>query len=69
MRISDQQVDLIATRLAERLSGSPVATTRVTAARNVPVSVPQDTLGEGVFGNIDDAVAAAGVAFRELDGM
>ncbi len=69
MRISDQQVDLIATRLAERLSGSPPATTRVTAARNVPVSVRQDTLGEGIFGNIDDAVAAAGVAFRELDGM
>jgi len=67
--LSDQQVDIIATRLAERLSASSSAGTRDPAARSKPVITPRVELGEGVFATVDDAVAAAGVAFRELDGM
>jgi acyl-CoA reductase-like NAD-dependent aldehyde dehydrogenase len=77
--LTDQQVDIIATRLAERLAG-PSATGSNTAQANVaPASVgstpqtapttPRETLGEGVFATVDDAVEAAAVAFRELDGM
>ena len=66
--LSDQQVDIIARRLAERLS-APSATPSGTQARNTPVSTSRDVLGEGVFASVDDAVAAAGVAYRELDGM
>jgi len=66
--LSDQQVDIIAARLAERLSAPATAATN-TAARNVPVSTSRAALGEGVFANVDDAVEAAGVAYRELDGM
>jgi len=67
--LSDQQVDIIATRLAERLSAPQAAQPRTSAARNAPVIAPREVLGEGVFATVDDAVAAAGVAFRELDGM
>ena len=67
--LSDRQVDVIATRLAERLSARPAGTTRsVTDHRASPVA-PRAALGEGVFATVDDAVAAAAVAFRELDGM
>jgi len=79
MRVSDQQVDIIATRLAERLSAPPAAQKNITAAnvtaakintvRGVPAIAPRDVPGEGVFATVDDAVEAAGVAFRELDGM
>jgi len=67
--LSDQQVDIIATRLAERLSAPRAAKPRIASARSSAVSAPRETLGEGVFATVDDAVAAAGVAFRELDGM
>jgi len=66
--LSDQQVDMIATRLAERLTGG-APEQRVPAARSAPAAAPRAALGEGVFATVDDAVAAAGVAFRELDGM
>jgi len=71
--LSDQQVDIIATRLAERLSAQPITRTTTTTARsapaNAPQAVPRNALGEGVFATVDDAVEAAGVAFRELDEM
>jgi len=77
--LSDQQVDTIATRLAKRLSAPPAAHLNVTAAnvtaakitavRSAPAIAPRDACGEGVFATVDDAVEAAGVAFRELDGM
>jgi acyl-CoA reductase-like NAD-dependent aldehyde dehydrogenase len=72
--LSDQQVDTIATRLAKRLSAPPAAqlnviAAKITAARSAPAIAPRDACGEGVFATVDDAVEAAGVAFRELDGM
>ncbi len=67
--LSDQQVDIIATRLAERLKGASTSAAPVPAARRTPVIATRSELGEGVFATVDDAVAAAGVAFRELDGM
>jgi len=67
--LSDQQVDIIATRLAERLSAPSAETTRITATRGAPVSAPRETIGEGIFATVDEAVEAAGIAFRELDGM
>ena len=67
--LSDQQVDIIATRLAERLSVLPASQNKVTTTRTAPVIVSHTELGEGVFANVDDAVEAAGIAYRELDGM
>ena len=67
--LSDQQVDIIATRLAERLTASSPGATRVPVARSRPSIAPRAELGEGVFARLDDAVEAAGVAFRRLDGM
>ena len=54
--LSDQQVDIIATRLAERLSAPPgapsnVTAAKVTAASSAPAIAPRDTLGEGIFCN------------------
>ena len=69
MRISDQQVDIIATRLAQRLSGASVVNTTTRTMAGRPVVTPQVELGEGVFATVDDAVETASVAFRELDGM
>ncbi len=81
LNLTDQQVDIIATRLAERFSTQPVIKTTIAAPRSAPIIVPRVVsrsvlhvtphinLGEGVFASVDDAVAAAGVAFRELDGM
>jgi acyl-CoA reductase-like NAD-dependent aldehyde dehydrogenase len=77
-QLSDQQVDLIATRLAARLSGTtarppvaaspqPVPATPAPAA--APAVIHREKLGEGVFADIDDAVEAAGNAYREFDGM
>ena len=66
--LSQEQVDIIAMRLAERLSMPPAAGT-TTTARVTKVITPRSALGEGVFATVDDAVEAAGVAFRELDGM
>ena len=67
--LSDQQVDIIAMRLAERLSGSSTAKLKSTASVNAAAIASDKTLGEGVFATVDDAVNAAGIAFRELDGM
>ena len=76
--LSDQQVDLIASRLAERLSAPvtsqyKVNTTPAAPASRMPASAlaiaSREVLGEGVFATIDDAVAAAGKAYERLDGM
>jgi len=67
--LSDQQVDIIARRLAERLSGSTVAKAETPASRGTPAVVTGGVLGEGVFATVDDAVKAAATAYRELDGM
>ncbi len=67
--LSDHQVDLIATRLAERMSGGPVTRPTPAAPRRAPVSAPREALGDGVFATVDDAVDAAATAFKELDGM
>ncbi|MBU2677687.1 MAG: aldehyde dehydrogenase EutE [Gammaproteobacteria bacterium] len=67
--LSDQQVDIIATRLAESLKAPPVTEPRAAVVAGVPAIAPREALGEGVFATVDDAVAAAGAAFRELDGM
>jgi len=67
--LSDQQVDIIARRLAERFSAPSSAGSNVTAASSTSAIAPRETLGEGVFATVDDAVKAAGIAFRELDGM
>ena len=67
--LTDQQVDIIATRLAERLRGSSAAEARDNVARSGPTTLPHAALGEGVFATVDDAVEAAGVAFRQLDGL
>ena len=79
MRVSDQQVEIIATRLAEHLSAPPAAQSNTTAANvtaakittapSAPAIASRDALGEGVFATVDEAVEAAGIAFRELDGM
>jgi aldehyde dehydrogenase len=67
--LSENQVDIIAARLAERLTGSPSTKTRPSTARNTPVAVGQVALGQGVFATVDDAVEAAGAAFRQFEGM
>jgi len=67
--LSDRQVDIIATRLAERLSAPTVAKAETPAARGTPAVIAGGVLGEGVFATVDDAVKAAATAYRELDGM
>jgi acyl-CoA reductase-like NAD-dependent aldehyde dehydrogenase len=67
--LSDQQVDIIATRLAERLSSPGAVKPQTTQVRSAPAIISGDVLGEGVFATVDDAVAGAATAFRELDGM
>ncbi len=67
--LSDRQVDLIATRLAEKMSGGPVSRQTPAAPRSAPVSAPREALGDGVFATVNDAVDAAATAFRNLDGM
>jgi acyl-CoA reductase-like NAD-dependent aldehyde dehydrogenase len=62
-------VDVIATRLAERLGAPPTAKPEIVAAKVMPATAPREALGEGVFATVDDAVAAANVAYREFDGM
>ncbi len=64
--LSDRQVDIIATRLAERLTGAPATAAQAPAARAAAANA---TLGEGVFATIDDAVDAARTAYRQFDGM
>jgi len=67
--LTDQQVDIIAARLAERLTGSSVGGTEAPATRSRPTVAPRAAFGEGVFATVDEAVEAAGTAFRQLDGM
>ena len=69
--LSDRQVDIIATRLAERMSAptTPAKRPTVAAPRRVSTSAPSEALGDGVFATLDDALVAASAAFRELDGM
>jgi hypothetical protein len=67
--LSDQQVDTIAARLAERLAGKPAGGTQIPAPPVAPVAAPRAALGEGVFATVDDAVEAANVAFRKFDGV
>jgi len=67
--LSDRQVDIIATRLAERLTGAPKDGQQAPAASKAPAVVTREALGEGVFASVDDAVVAARLAFEELDGM
>ncbi|MDJ0750479.1 MAG: aldehyde dehydrogenase EutE [Woeseiaceae bacterium] len=68
-QLTDQQVDLIATRLAERMSGRSVIRPAQADSRRAPASAPREALGNGVFATVDDAVDAAATAFRALDGM
>ena len=81
--ISDRQVEIIASRLAERMSGSPSPARRAAPVpapepRPAPEPMPKpapapgistEGLGDGVFATIDDAVAAARAAYREFDGV
>src|SRR5210317_663073 len=67
--LSDQQVDIIARRLAERLSAQTAVKPEAPASRGTPAVVTGGVLGEGVFATVDDAVKAAATAYRELDGM
>jgi acyl-CoA reductase-like NAD-dependent aldehyde dehydrogenase len=68
--LSDQQVDIIATRLAERFSTSAVEQPFLPTARGTPATAPREAaaLGDGIFATVDDAVEAASIAFREFDG-
>ncbi len=67
--LSDQQVDVIARRLAERLSDPAGSKPKSTVVHAAPGIVSGGVLGEGVFATVDDAVRAAAIAYRELDGM
>jgi acyl-CoA reductase-like NAD-dependent aldehyde dehydrogenase len=69
MRISDQQVDTIARRLAERIASPATAQVSAAGASVAPAVHSASVLGEGVFASVDDAVRAAATAYRELDGM
>ena len=62
-RLSDREVDLIAARLAERLGAGPRAQSTVAAENS-----PSGMLGEGIFATVDEAVEAAMLAFRRLEG-
>ena len=62
-RLSDREVDLIAARLAERLGAAPRE-----RSTSVTESPPLPRLGEGIFATIDEAVEAAALAFRSLEG-
>ena len=81
--LSDRHVDLIAMRLAERLTGaqppaSPVTSSTTISAPTVsvpgnspaiaPRRRPNEKLGEGIFATVDDAVDAARAAYRAFDG-
>lgn len=62
-RLSDREVDLIAARLADRLGAAPRE-----RSTSVAESPPLPRLGEGIFAIIDEAVEAAALAFRSLEG-
>ncbi len=64
--LSDQQVDIIATRLAERIAGASGGADTVTAPA-APAVAARAELGEGICATVDDAVHAAAAAFLEYD--
>jgi len=59
-RLNDEQVDRIAARLAERISPRTAD-----SGQRVADSGPE---GDGIFADLDEAVEAAGIAFRRLGG-
>ncbi|MCK4598167.1 aldehyde dehydrogenase family protein, partial [bacterium] len=63
MKFSEEQIDLIAQRVTERLAQK---TDDMTGASAVDL---QKELTDGVFADIDSAVAAAAIAQRQLVGM
>ena len=67
--LTDQQVDAIARRLAERITGAANSGSHSSDARRAPAVTTRPELGEGVFATVDDAVAAATAAYRQFDGM
>ena len=67
--LSDRQIDIIATRLAQRISGSPAPAAAESPPRQISPSAPREALGDGIFATVDDAVDAASVAFREFDAI
>jgi acyl-CoA reductase-like NAD-dependent aldehyde dehydrogenase len=58
-QLSEEQVHLIATRLAERMGTAPSA-----AVRSPITSEAQE--GDGIFADLDEAVEAAGIACKRL---
>jgi len=66
--LSDQQVDVIARRLADRLLGGDAHATQTAAsAPAASGAVPSPPCeGEGVYADVDRAVAAATAAYRRL---
>lgn len=79
MGLTDQQVDLIACRLAERLSGDAAAPRPASSSSPSPTLRPSGSvspartatalLGEGIFATVDEAVGAARTAYEQLDGI
>mgnify|MGYP006979321872 CR=1 FL=1 len=57
--LTDQQVDAIARRLAERIAGAADGGSHSGNTRRAPAVATRPELGEGVFATVDDAVAAA----------
>jgi acyl-CoA reductase-like NAD-dependent aldehyde dehydrogenase len=69
LRLTDDEVDLIASRLAERLGAGVAPAAAIRATGEASSQTPAAALGEGIFTTVDEAVAAAGEAFRQLDGL
>jgi acyl-CoA reductase-like NAD-dependent aldehyde dehydrogenase len=67
--LTDQQVDAIATRLAERIAGRTNGGAPASGIRKTPAIATRGELGEGVFASVDEAVTAAATAYRQFDGM
>ncbi len=65
--LTDHQVDIIAARLAERLTGPSAGGAQAPAASSGPAVATRAALGEGIFATVDEAVEAAALAFRLLD--
>ncbi len=64
-RLTDQQVDAIARRLAGRI-GVPVDGGTSGASAGAGSAVAGARLGDGVFATVDDCIAAARIAYRAL---
>ena len=63
MKISAEQIELIAQRVTERLGQKPASAARASD------SAGRDSLTDGVFADIDSAAAAAWVAQKQLIGL